>query len=289
MKYAKARVDGAVQLAVVEDGVPVITLNSGNLADLMDVAIRRQLMETATPITNPAAVQLLAPIVDQSVRIFCVGKNYVDHALEYNISGYDRDRREEAIPTSPIIFNKLTSAVIASGEAIVFDSAKSTEIDYEGELGVVIGTGGKNITRGMAKKHVFGYTVVNDVTARDVQRDMKQWLIGKSLDTFCPIGPWIVEAGEFRLNDSRLRTWVNGELRQDAKTDDFIFDIGTIIERVSQFVSLYPGDIIAMGTPVGVGIGMQPPRFLKDGDTVKVEISGIGTLQNRVVELHHIG
>jgi 2-keto-4-pentenoate hydratase/2-oxohepta-3-ene-1,7-dioic acid hydratase in catechol pathway len=147
----------------------------------------------------------------------------------------------------------------------------------------VIGRGGRNVPAGRAMEHVWGYTIVNDVTARDVQMRHQQWDLGKSFDTFCPMGPWLVDATELDGRDTRVRAWVNGELRQDARTTDLIFDIPTLIETISRGITLYPGDVIATGTPAGVGMGMSPPRWLAAGDIVRVEIDGIGMIENRVV------
>ena len=151
----------------------------------------------------------------------------------------------------------------------------------EAELAVVIGVGGKNISREAAMSHVYGYTIVNDVTARDVQMRHQQWDMGKSFDTFCPMGPWLVSADEMDGRETRVRCWVNGELRQDAPTANMIFDIPTLIETVSRGITLYPGDVIATGTPAGVGMGFKPPRYLRDGDTVRIEIDGIGSIENQ--------
>ena len=156
----------------------------------------------------------------------------------------------------------------------------SSQIDYEAELAVVIGRGGKNISREDALSHVFGYTIVNDVTARDVQMRHQQWDMGKSFDDFCPMGPWIVTADEFDGTRSRVRCWVNEELRQDGYTENLIFDIPTLIQTVSRGITLYPGDVIATGTPAGVGMGMTPPRYLESGDTVRIEIDGLGFIEN---------
>jgi 2-keto-4-pentenoate hydratase/2-oxohepta-3-ene-1,7-dioic acid hydratase in catechol pathway len=157
----------------------------------------------------------------------------------------------------------------------------STQIDYESELAVVIGRGGRDIARARAMDHVFGYTVVNDVSARDVQVRHQQWDLGKSFDTFCPMGPWITTADEMDGRATRVRGWVNGELRQDGHTRDMIFDIPTLIETCSRGITLYPGDVIATGTPSGVGMGFKPPKWLGAGDVVKIEIDGIGAIENR--------
>ena len=155
-------------------------------------------------------------------------------------------------------------------------AAMSEQIDYEAELAVVIGQGGATSRAADAMAHVFGYTIVNDVTARDVQMRHQQWDLGKSFDTFCPMGPWIVTADELDGTNTRVRCWVNGELRQDAHDRDLIFDIPTLIETCSRGITLYPGDVIATGTPAGVGMGMKPPRCLKAGDVVRIEIDGLG-------------
>ena len=184
----------------------------------------------------------------------------------------------------PIVFTKVPECVIADQADVVLPGDDiSPQIDYEAELAVVIGTGGKNIAKADAMKHIYGYTIVNDVTARDVQMRHQQWDMGKSFDTFCPMGPWIVTADELDGQHTRVRCWVNGEPRQDGRTEDLIFDIPTLIETISRGITLYPGDVIATGTPAGVGLGMTPPTFLKSGDVVRIDIDGIGTLQNRFV------
>jgi 2-keto-4-pentenoate hydratase/2-oxohepta-3-ene-1,7-dioic acid hydratase in catechol pathway len=175
--------------------------------------------------------------------------------------------------------------VIAPGAPVRLPGAAvSTQIDYEAELAVVIGRGGRNIGRAEAMSHVWGYTIVNDVTARDVQMRHQQWDLGKSFDTFCPMGPWIVTADELDGTDTRVRCWVNGELRQDARTPDLIFDLPTLIETCSRGIKLLPGDVIATGTPAGVGMGLNPPVWLRHGDTVRIEIDGIGVLENPVID-----
>ncbi|MEQ8346564.1 MAG: fumarylacetoacetate hydrolase family protein [Sneathiellaceae bacterium] len=216
-------------------------------------------------------------------NIFCVGKNYHEHAEEFARSGFDSSGG--AVPDHPIVFSKVPECVVSSGAEIRFDPAVSAAIDYEGELAVIIGKGGRGIAPADALAHVWGYTIVNDVTARDIQSRHKQWLLGKSFDTFCPMGPIAVTADRIDLGDTRLRTWVNGELRQDANTRDMIFDVPAIIAAISAGITLVPGDIIATGTPVGVGIGFDPPKFLADGDIVRVEIDGIGVLENPVRHL----
>lgn len=229
-----------------------------------------------------ASVRLEAPLPLPRRNLWCVGRNYHEHAKELQASVFKDNNANPA--TWPIVFTKVPECVIATGDDVVLPGAAvSEQIDYEAELAVVIGVGGKNITRGDAMSHVYGYTIVNDVTARDVQMRHQQWDMGKSFDTFCPMGPWIVTADELDGQHTRVRCWVNDSLRQDGRTEDLIFDIPTLIETISRGITLYPGDVIATGTPAGVGLGLKPPVFLKKGDVVRIEIDGIGTLQNAFV------
>ena len=236
------------------------------------------------PATGPAIgleqVQLTAPIPRPRRNIFCVGKNYHAHAKEFAGSGFDSSAKSGGtVPAAPIIFSKVPESVIGPADAIRFPDV-SEALDYEAELTVVIGQGGKGIRKADAMKHVWGYTIINDMTARDWQGRHSQWLLGKSFDTFCPMGPWLVSADELDGQATDVKCWVNGELRQDANTKDFIFDIPTLIETISAGITLYPGDLIATGTPAGVGIGFKPPKYLKRGDVVRIEIGGIGVLEN---------
>ena len=238
------------------------------------------LVGNALPLSG---VTLTAPLPKPRRNIFCVGKNYHAHAREFAGSGFDSSAKSGGdIPAEPIIFSKVPESVIATGEAIVIPAGVSTAIDYEAELAVVIGTGGKGIRAEDAMRHVWGYTIVNDVTARDWQGRHQQWLMGKSFDTFCPMGPWLVSADEVNGQDTRVRCWVGEELRQDASTRDLIFGIPHLIETLSAGITLYPGDLIATGTPVGVGIGFKPPKYLKPGDKVRITIDGIGELRNEM-------
>jgi 2-keto-4-pentenoate hydratase/2-oxohepta-3-ene-1,7-dioic acid hydratase in catechol pathway len=228
-------------------------------------------------------VRLLAPIPAPPHNIMCVGKNYHAHAHEFTKSGFDAGAKaEEAIPEHPIIFTKPSSSIAAPGDAIPLWEGLDAAVDYEAELAVVIGKGGRAISRDAAMAHVFGYTIINDVTARDLQRRHKQWFLGKGIDGFGPMGPWIVTTDEIDGSNLRIQCRINGETRQDSNTSDLIFDIPALIESISKSVTLSPGDIIATGTPEGVGIGFDPPRFLADGDEVEVEIEGIGILRNTV-------
>ena len=237
----------------------------------------------AESIVNNKDVTLLAPIPVPRRDIICVGLNYHDHAKEFQSSGYDTNTSKKAAPDHPIIFTKATTSVIGPGESIPSKNDPTNSIDYEGELGLVIGKRSRNIKKADAYGIIFGYTIINDVTARDLQNLHKQWFLGKSPDGFCPMGPAIVTADEIPdATKLKLVTKVNGEVRQDAIVSDLIFDIPTLIETITSTMTLIPGDIIATGTPVGVGIGFNPPKFMKSGDKVSVAISGLGELNNNV-------
>jgi 2-keto-4-pentenoate hydratase/2-oxohepta-3-ene-1,7-dioic acid hydratase in catechol pathway len=229
------------------------------------------------------SVKILAPFPRPAKNILCVGKNYHDHAKEFHNSGFDASAGADAIPELPIMFTKWPNAVIANGDPIPSANDYTDSTDYEGELTVVIGEGGRNISKDDAYAHVYGYTIVNDVTARTLQQSHKQWFLGKSLDGYCPMGPCVVTADEIDdVTQLRLLTKVNGEVRQDAYVSQLIFDIPTLIETLSRVMTLEPGDLIATGTCAGVGIGFDPPKFLKPGDVVAVTIDPIGTLENPV-------
>ena len=202
---------------------------------------------------------------------------------EFGRSGYDTPERSEAIPEAPVIFSKATTSVTGPFDDIDPHHGVTKELDYEAELGVIIGRGGRGITREHAFEHVWGYTIIDDFTARDLQRLHKQWLLGKSLDTHCPMGPYAVSADEITdVTALVVESRVNGELRQSAPVADLIFDIPTLIETISAGITLLPGDIIATGTPAGVGIGFDPPRFMTSGDTIEISITGLGTQRNRI-------
>ena len=229
-------------------------------------------------------VQITAPLPRPRRNIFCVGKNYYAHAKEFAGSGFDSSAKSGGdIPANPIIFTKVPESVVGPGVAIEMPALSvSSAIDYEAELAVIIGRGGKGIAAADAMDHVWGYTIVNDITARDWQSRHQQWHMGKSFDTFCPMGPWLVSADELDGTRTTVRCYVNGEERQNASTADLIFDIPKLIETLSAGITLYPGDVIATGTPVGVGVGFKPPKYLRAGDVVRVEIDGIGSLENPV-------
>jgi 2-keto-4-pentenoate hydratase/2-oxohepta-3-ene-1,7-dioic acid hydratase in catechol pathway len=240
----------------------------------------RALVERADPAARvpAAALDLAAPLPRPAKNVFCVGRNYAEHIAE----GERAQKAKIGVTEHPVFFTKPATAVTGPGAEVPLFAHVSEQIDYEVELAVVIGKPGRDIARARAYEHVFGYTIVNDVTARDVQRRHGgQYFKGKGLDGSCPMGPWIVTAGAVpdpgRLG---IRLRVNGETRQDGNTSAMIFDIPTLIASLSEGLTLEPGDVIATGTPSGVGYAMDPPRFLKHGDVVECEIDGIGKLTN---------
>jgi 2-keto-4-pentenoate hydratase/2-oxohepta-3-ene-1,7-dioic acid hydratase in catechol pathway len=241
-----------------------------------------------------ADVRLLPPILPPR-NVICLGKNYRAHAEEFDAfarsAAGDRRAGGEAAgsetpgggPAAPIIFTKPAAALCGARDVITVNPEVTAALDYEIELGVVIGTGGGRIPPGDAYRHVAGYTVINDITARDLQQRHKQWFLGKSLAGATPAGPVIVSPDELPGLDGRgIRCWVNGELRQDARLGEMIFSVPEVIAVISRIFPLLPGDLIAMGTPAGVGVGFDPPRYLRDGDRVVGEIDGIGRLDNTI-------
>lgn len=238
------------------------------------------LQGSSVPLSN---VRLLAPLPRPRRNVWCVGRNYHAHAKELEESVFKASNSNVA--AWPIVFTKVPECVIGPYDTVQLPGAAvSEQIDYEAELGVIIGQGGKNIAKANAMNHVFGYTIINDVTSRDVQMRHQQWDMGKSFDTFCPMGPWIVTADEMDGRKTRVRCWVNGEQRQEGDTTLMIFDLPTLIETISRGITLYPGDVIATGTPAGVGMGLNPPRYLRDGDSVRIEIDGIGSIENKFAQ-----
>ncbi|HEX2115446.1 MAG TPA: fumarylacetoacetate hydrolase family protein [Alphaproteobacteria bacterium] len=271
-----------IDLSAAAPGLPrdireLIALGDAGLAKVKAAVAAKQ---GGTPL---AQLQLLAPIPRPARNIFCVGKNYHEHAREFHGSGFDASAGKDAVPDVPIIFTKPPSCVIGPGMPIPAHLDPTQSVDYENELVVVIGKGGRGIPKARAFEHVYGYTIANDVTARTLQQRHRQWFIGKSIDGFCPMGPVLLTADEVPdVGKMHLVTRVNGELRQDAKVADLIFDIPTLIETISAGITLEPGDLIATGTPSGVGIGFKPPKYLKKGDVVSCAIEPIGELVNPV-------
>lgn len=292
MKFATITHDGRTKAALVgpdaksvwplEDmlGRPVPNL-AAIIAELDAIKPRLKPAGAGLPL---ASVKVEAPIPRPARNVMCVGKNYHEHAREFTKSGFDSSASSvaDAIPTAPIIFTKVPESVVANGADIRYPAGVSDSLDYEAELGLVIGRGGRGISKADAYSHICGYTIINDVTARDLQGKHKQWFLAKSLDTFCPMGPWLVTADEVDPANLGVKCWVNDELRQNANTRNLIFDIPTLIATISAGITLLPGDVIATGTPAGVGIGFTPPKFLKRGDRVTIEIEGLGRLSNSV-------
>jgi 2-keto-4-pentenoate hydratase/2-oxohepta-3-ene-1,7-dioic acid hydratase in catechol pathway len=263
------------------DGDEVVPLaaDTGLPASMVEfVALGAEGLERAVAVRTSAPrlalddVRLLAPIRPRN-NVMCVGKNYVDHAREFNSSGFDASQKQ-TVPDAPVIFTKALSSIVGPGDEVRVSDDTTATSDYEGELAVVLGPG----------RDVYGYTIINDVTIRDLQKRHVQFFIGKSAATYCPMGPVIVTADEVDdVGVLRVQTFINGELRQDAPVKDLIFDIPRLIADISSVVRVEPGDVIATGTPAGVGIGFTPPRFLAPGDRMEVTIDGIGTLANPCV------
>ncbi|MBC8167387.1 MAG: fumarylacetoacetate hydrolase family protein [Bryobacteraceae bacterium] len=273
---------GAAPEVGIVDGNRVIGLASAGYASVLDLIER---WDDAQPdvdsfladadkeaVADLASVTLMAPI-PRPPKLICVGLNYHDHAVESGLP----------IPTIPVIFNKFPNVVVGPGEPIVLPSV-SEKPDYEVELAVVIGKGGRRIAAADSMKHVFGYTILNDVSARDYQMQTSQWLMGKTFDTFAPMGPWIVTAdaiGDPHALDISME--IGGEVRQNSNTRELIFRIPELIAFLSGVVTLEPGDIISTGTPAGVGLGFKPPKWLEAGQECVARIQGIGELRNPCV------
>jgi len=258
---------GSTPQAGVISGNQVIGLGK----DMLSVIAAGTLPAITGPAYDLAAVKLLAPI-PRPPKFICVGMNYRDHARE---AGVD-------IPSIPTIFSKFSNVVIGPGAPIVLPK-NSTRPDYEAEFAFVIGPGGRHIPAARAMDHVFGYTIVNDVSARDHQTTTSQWLISKSFDTFAPMGPWIVTRDEIADPHALdLTLEIGGQILQHSNTRELVFGIPALIEYISSVVTLEPGDIVATGTPAGVGFARKPPRYLQPGDEVVIRIQDIGELRNPV-------
>jgi len=222
-----------------------------------------------------AEVSFLSPVMQPS-KIVCVGLNYRDHCLETG----------SPIPDHPVLFNKFPSSIVGPRDSIIVDRSVTSRVDFEVELAIVIGRSCRRVSERNAFDSVFGYTVANDVSARDLQFVDTQWMLGKALDTFCPLGPVIVTRDE--INDPqhlKLRCSVNGTVYQDSSTSEMIFGVAELLAYISRGITLEPGDVILTGTPAGVGFTRKPPVYLEDGDMVKAEIEGIGSLENPVLEI----
>jgi len=252
----------------------LILLGNKGLADVKHLIDTAKEKDKKKATINPEDAQLLAPIISPP-KIICLGLNYRDHIAEQNA----------ALPDDLIIFMKPRTAVIGPEDAII-KPAFVEKLDYEAELAIVIGRKGKNIRIEEAKRHVFGYTCFNDVSARDIQFKDKQWTRGKSFDTFAPIGPCITTTDQIGdPNNLWIRTHVNGELRQNSSTSNMVFNVCEIVQKLSQVMTIEPCDVIATGTPAGVGFAIKPePKFLESGDIVEIEIECIGILKNQVIE-----
>jgi 2-keto-4-pentenoate hydratase/2-oxohepta-3-ene-1,7-dioic acid hydratase in catechol pathway len=274
-----------VSFSEADSNVPrpgVLVQQSGAVIDLIPAYDDTLAVIAAgvTTIDNSAAhpshklseVRLLAPI-SSPPRIFAIGLNYRDHAAEAKM----------ALPSAPVVFFKLPTAIIGPGDAIVLPK-NSTEPDYEAELAFVIGKGGYRIPATAWREHVYGYTIINDVSARDVQKATSQWSLAKSFPTYCPMGPAIVTADEVAdPHQLAISLSINGETLQNSNTRELIFKIPALIEYISSITPLLPGDIVSTGTPSGVGMGRTPQRWLRPGETVTVTIEGLGSLTNPVV------
>jgi len=282
MRFVTFEIGGHARPGLVSGADTVLDLSSIGFASLLDfiesgqegrakaAAFSQDAPQSARHAL--AKVRLLAPI-PKPRKLICVGLNYRDHALETG----------SQIPAVPTIFNKFATAVIGPGANIVLPKVSKAP-DYEAEFAFVIGRGGRRISAGDWADHVFGYTIVNDVSARDYQRATTQWLMGKTFDTFAPMGPWIVSADEIAdPHDLDIQIEINGEVLQDSNTRELIFKIPDLIAFLSSVFTLEPGDIVSTGTPAGVGFARKPPRYLRPGDDVVVKIPAIGELRNPVV------
>ena len=271
---------GTESRAGIVAGDRIIDLTTAGYADVLSfleagdraVAAAADLAAHPVETLRKADVTLLAPIPSPP-KFICIGLNYRDHALEAGME----------IPTTPTVFSKYGNAVTGPGQPIELPSV-SRQVDYEAELAFVIGKRGRNIPAARWREHVFGYTIVHDVSARDYQLATSQWTIGKTFDTFAPMGPALVSQDEIPdPHNLRIRLELNGRVLQDSNTSQFVFDIPALVEYLSQVMTLVPGDVVSTGTPPGVGMARKPPVFMKPGDDVAITIEGIGELRNPVI------
>lgn len=287
MKFATAIVDGRETVGLIQENqfIPLQQVSNGDPLTMLEAIqrgdefindVRAFLKTDVSDIAIPIeSVTLTAPIRRPAKNIFCVGKNYAAHAVELG--------SEADIPEAPIFFSKTPTTVIGPNDPIPRHANVTDALDYEGELAVIIGKKGIAIEEEKAFDYIFGYTIINDITARDLQKRHQQFLLGKSLDGSCPMGPYIVHKSEIPNPQAlKIETKVNGEVRQQATTEQLIFSIPKLISVLSQGMTIEPGDIIATGTPAGVGLGFSPPKLLKSGDVVEITIEKIGTLTNTI-------
>ena len=267
--------DLAVAMPPARDMLAVIDGGAAMLAAIRALAAN----PPANALLALASVALQAPIPKPRRNVFCVGRNYMDHVAEG-----DRTRgiTQSEVPKYPQFFTKAADCVIAPGANVPTHEGVTKWLDYEVELVAIIGTAGRDIPKEKALEHVYGWTIGNDVTGRDLQRRHGQWFKGKSLDRSCPLGPVIVPAADLSAADLAIGVKINGEQRQASRTSKMIFDVPEIIHQLSAGFTLLPGDVIMTGTPEGVGYAMQPPQTLKAGDVMELTIEGIGTLTNTI-------
>lgn len=273
MKIARIRYDECVHLARIESGTAILLQQESDhpaadvLREALAAGVNLQTADgTAVSLTD---CDLLAPVSNPS-KFLGVGLNYADHAAE---SGME-------LPSEPTLFVKTTNSIIGPGDTIVLDSGTSAEVDFEVELAFVVGRRARDVSEGSADEYLLGYTICNDVTARDAQFSDGQWTRSKSFDTFAPIGPWIVSTADVDIDDIRLTTRINDELLQDGSTSELVFSPSQLVAYITQFMTLEAGDVITTGTPPGVGFARTPPRFLTSGDEIVMEVEGIGVLRN---------
>ena len=286
MKLVTYRLSGAEHVgALTADGKGVLPLPAADMNTLIETMTPADLRSAAAAAERGGAVplsdvELLAPIPRPRQDVVCLGMNYRDHAEES--ARYSADAFTKS-STAAVYFSKRVSEAGKPDGVIPRHAGLTDRLDYEVELAVVLGKAARDVKAADAADYIFGYTVLNDVSARDLQTGHKQWYFGKSLDDFTPIGPWIVTKDEFKNPPALpIRSYVNGELRQDSNTELMINGIEKVICELTQGMTLQAGTIIAMGTPAGVGMGFEPPRFLNSGDVVTCEIEGIGTMTNKI-------
>ncbi|HEY9085891.1 MAG TPA: fumarylacetoacetate hydrolase family protein [Candidatus Tyrphobacter sp.] len=277
MRYVSFRAGEAPAQPGVIENECIRRIDCATLRDFVALAPQTRASRITQDLVPLAGVQLEAP-VRPARNVFCVGRNYLEHAKE----GARALGRDLTLPERPTFFTKAPSAILAPEATLRLEARVSSQYDFEAELAVVIGTSCKDVSEDAWREVVFGYTCVNDVTARDLQRVHGQWFKGKSLDDTCPMGPWIVSAGELDAQHLEIAFRLNGIEKQRSNTSQMIFAIPYLIAQLSLGMTLEPGDVIATGTPEGVGFARTPPEFLADGDEMVVEVEGIGTLRNRV-------